>query len=181
MKLTKTSTRVAMSLIPMDMVFYKDEANRLYRLFKVPLISDTEEEALIKATCLSKYAPDIIDGEIIEDNPEEVHIQLGRNNSGDALAGVYVLQKNAEDYKFWDITDKISPYLPSKDVTPEEEINDEEREEIHRIREEMESGKKFRLNDMLAESNLDEHKRHIKNLDRILEKLERKHHDENRK
>ncbi|HEY9247422.1 MAG TPA: hypothetical protein VIO11_11295 [Candidatus Methanoperedens sp.] len=95
MRLNKTSTKEAMSLIPMDVVFYKDETDRLYRLRKVPLISDTEYEALIKATCLSKYAPDLIDGEIIEDNPEEIHIRVDRNNSGDALAGMYVLQKNA--------------------------------------------------------------------------------------
>ncbi|VVB89347.1 Uncharacterised protein [uncultured archaeon] len=36
-------------------------------------------------------------------------------------------------------------------LIPEEEISDEERVEIHRIREEMKHGKKFKLDDVLAE------------------------------
>jgi len=120
MKLIKTSTRVAMSLIPMDVVFYKDEADKLYRLLKVPAISGSTYEALSMATCLSRYAPDIIEGETIEDYPKYIHIRVNGNNSGDVI-GVYELQKNAENYKFWDITDEFTPYSAGKDVTPKEE------------------------------------------------------------
>ena len=166
MKLIKTSTRVAMSLIPMDVVFYKDEADKLYRLLKVPAISGSTYEALSMATCLSRYAPDIIEGETIEDYPKYIHIRVNGNNSGDVI-GVYELQKNAENYKFWDITDEFNPYSAGKDVTPKEKIS-----EIHRISKETESGKKPK-----PELDMEEHKRHIQNLERILERIERKHPD----
>ncbi len=39
-------------------------------------------------------------------------------------------------------------------LIPEEEISDEERSEIHKIREETKRGEKFRLDDVLAELNV---------------------------
>lgn len=38
-----------------------------------------------------------------------------------------------------------------KDLIPEEEISDEERLEIHKIREETKRGEKFRLDDVLTD------------------------------
>lgn len=39
-------------------------------------------------------------------------------------------------------------------IIPEEEISDEERQEIHMIRDEMKRGEKFRLDDVLDELNV---------------------------
>ncbi|MBU4221965.1 MAG: hypothetical protein KKA10_10145 [Euryarchaeota archaeon] len=100
MKLTKTAVKVAMSLIPNDIVFYQDENKNCYRLLKVPYPPLDHREALDMAVCLAKYAPEIIEGEIIEDNPKTVHVKDANNN-------VWIFQKNAEKYKFWDITDKF--------------------------------------------------------------------------
>ncbi len=63
MKLTKAAVRVAMGLIPTDMVFYKDEKDKLYRL---------------------RYLKNAV------------------HETSDSL--IYVFQKNAENIKFWDIT-----------------------------------------------------------------------------
>lgn len=102
MKLTKHSVKVAMSLIPNDIVFYRDEKKNCYRLMKVPYPPVDQREALVMAVCLSKYAPDIIEGDVIEDHPKVVHVK-------DAADNLWIFQKNAENYEFWDITDKISP------------------------------------------------------------------------
>lgn len=99
-KLTKTSVREAMSLIPMDMVFYKDRDDKLYRLryLKSAFEDYLDQIAILhKLVCISKYAPDILEGEIVEDSPDEVHVKTER--------GIYILQKNAEKIKFWDITE----------------------------------------------------------------------------
>lgn len=39
-------------------------------------------------------------------------------------------------------------------LIPEEEISDEERAELHEIRKEVKSGKKFRLDEVLADLNV---------------------------
>lgn len=64
---------------------------------------------------------------------------------------------------------------------PDVEVSDKERAEIHTIRKEMENGDKHRLEEVLAESHMEEHRKHMENLDRILEKLEKKQHDKHRK
>ena len=100
LKLTKSSVREAMGLIPTDMVFYKDSDANLYRLRYLKSPFDeymSEVQKLTIYACISKYAPDILEGEIVEDNPEEVHVKAER--------GIYIIQKNAEKIKFWDITD----------------------------------------------------------------------------
>ncbi len=99
MKLTKVAVREAMGLIPMDMVFYKDEKDKVYRLrYLKSAIYETSDpiEILSRLVSVSKYAPDTLEGEIVEDSSKEVHIKTDR--------GIYLLQKNAENIKFWDIT-----------------------------------------------------------------------------
>lgn len=101
-KLTKTSVKVAMSLIPMDMVFYKDENDKLYRLkYLKSAIFETVDQAEIldRIVNISKYATDIIEGEVVKDSLDEIHIK--------AECGIYIFQKNAEKVKFWDITDEF--------------------------------------------------------------------------
>lgn len=101
-KLIKVSVRVAMSIIPNDIVFYKDETDKLYRLrYLKSAIYETSDqlEILGRMVCISKYATDTIEGEIIEDGTDQVHVKTER--------GIYILDKNAENYKFWDITDKF--------------------------------------------------------------------------
>lgn len=107
MKLIKISSRIAMSLVPIDIVFYKDEDNKLYRLLKVPITAYDEFDALEIAACKNRYAPDIINGEIVEDGPKEIHIRVDRIDSDNYnyCTGIYKFQKNAENYEFWDITD----------------------------------------------------------------------------
>lgn len=98
--LTKTSVREAMSLIPIDMVFYKDKDDKLYRLrYLKSAFEDylSELDKLRIFVFISRYAPDILEGEIVQDNRDEVHVKAER--------GIYILQKNAEKIKFWDITE----------------------------------------------------------------------------
>lgn len=49
---------------------------------------------------------------------------------------------------------KIKIDIQEKLQIPEEEISDEERQEIHMIRDEMKRGEKFRLDDVLDELNV---------------------------
>ncbi len=100
MKLIKISIREAASFPgAMDIVFYKDERGGCYRLRYVDNNAyRTVIESLHRVMCVSKYAPEIIDGEIAWENSEEVNIKMGRD--------IYALQKNAENFKFVDITDK---------------------------------------------------------------------------
>jgi len=67
-KLTYFSTREAASFPgPVDVVFYNDENNKTYRLKHVDdnTFPITTIESLHRAMCVSKYAPEIIEGEII--------------------------------------------------------------------------------------------------------------------
>lgn len=75
MKLTKLITRIAMSLIPYDIVFYKDENNRIYRLMKTPYIGYNEMDFLDMAVNKAKYAPEIVDGDIVDENDKEIRIR----------------------------------------------------------------------------------------------------------
>lgn len=99
-RLAKVSVREALSFPgTMDIVFYKDENNRLYRLRYVNnMHCEDVIETLHRVMCASKYAPEIIDGEITMENLDEVYAKMGRD--------VYVLQKNAADFKFLDVTGK---------------------------------------------------------------------------
>lgn len=93
-----------MGLIPMDMVFYKDETDKSYRLryLKSAIFETTNQlEILGRLANVSQYATDIIEGDVVEDTPSELHIKGER--------GIYIFLKNAEKIKFWDVTDKISP------------------------------------------------------------------------
>lgn len=97
LKLTKSSVKEAMGLIPTDMVFYKDAEDKLYRLRYLKSPFDeclSEVQKLNIYVCISKYAPDILEGEIVEDNPDEVHVKAERR--------IYIIQKNAEKIEFWD-------------------------------------------------------------------------------
>lgn len=99
-KLSKVSVREALSFPgAMDIVFYEDGKGRLYRLRYVDnKIPCDIIESLHRVMCVSKYAPEIIDGEITVENQNEVNVKMDRD--------VYVLQKNAENFKFRDITDR---------------------------------------------------------------------------
>ncbi len=102
-KLTKNSTRLAASLPGvMDIVFYKDEKGRLYRLRYVDNVMPpvSISESLHRMMCVAKYAPEIIQGKIIWEHSEDVHVKMGDD--------IYVIQKNAEDFKFWDVTGKYA-------------------------------------------------------------------------
>jgi len=106
MKLTKLITRIAMSLIPYDIVFYKDENNRIYRLMKTPHIGYSEMDFLDMAVNKAKYAPEIVEGDIVDENDKEIRIRSDRKDN-EIDNGIYVFMKNAEDFKFWDVTDYI--------------------------------------------------------------------------
>ncbi len=92
-KPTKFSVGMAASFTgAMDVVIYRDLKDRLYRLRYV----DDERhsynanaiEVIRRVMCVSRYAPEIIDGEIIEECSDEFHVKVG--------SIIYVLQRNAE-------------------------------------------------------------------------------------
>jgi len=68
-------------------VFYNDENNKTYRLKHVDdnTFPITTIESLHRAMCVSKYAPEIIEGEIIGEDPNTVRVKID--------SSVYVLQK----------------------------------------------------------------------------------------
>jgi len=72
---------------------------------KVPYPPLDQREALEMAVCLAQYAPAVIEGEVVKEDPKTVHVNDVRGN-------VWIFQKNAENYKFWDITDKVSAMSP---------------------------------------------------------------------
>ncbi len=97
LKLTKISEQEAASFpAAIDIVFYKDEKERAYRLRYADNLKRYPDpiESLHRVMCVSKYAPEIIEGEIIGDNSDEVRII--------ADSDLYVLQKNAEKFEFLD-------------------------------------------------------------------------------
>ncbi len=92
--LTKASVREEMGLIPTDIVFYKDTDEKLYRLRYLKsrfeeYVSQVDKLKIFAS--ISKYAPDILEGEIVEDNPDEVHVIAER--------GIYILQKAVVETK----------------------------------------------------------------------------------
>lgn len=101
LKLTKFSISEAASFPgSMDIVFYKDIKNGLYRLRYADNLKRYPDpiESLHRAMCVSKYAPEVIEGEVIGENSDEVRII--------AESDLYILQKNAEKFEFLDITTK---------------------------------------------------------------------------
>jgi hypothetical protein len=95
--LTKFSVGQALSYPgTMDMVFYKDENSRLYRLRYVDNGIPTESviQAMHRVMCVSEYAPSTIEGEIIDEFSDEIRIKAGSD--------VFVFQRNAERLKYWD-------------------------------------------------------------------------------
>ena len=128
MRLKKHDVRQAMSWpVPIDIVFYKHEKNivsvlkqyvieafgREHKesLYRLRLIHDNTTsrgaEGLHHVMCLGKYAPEIIDGEIIFDSENEMRIKDKKNS-------VYVIQKNAEEVKFWDVTDECKGIISTE-------------------------------------------------------------------
>ena len=100
-KLTKESEKLAMSLfMPVEIVFYKDESGKHYRL---ETIHDGHENeignAFHLAMHISNFAPEIIEGKISKDYEEVIHVKVNEKT--------YVLEKNAEKFKFWDITKRF--------------------------------------------------------------------------
>jgi hypothetical protein len=92
-KLIKVYVGEIIGVIATDMVFYKDECGKLYRLRYLKSMFDeylSQIDRLKIFACISKYAPDILDGEIVQDNNDEVHIKTER--------GIYILEKNAEKW-----------------------------------------------------------------------------------
>lgn len=92
-KLIKVYVGETIGVIATDMVFYKNEDSKLYRLRYLKSLFDeylSQVDRLKIFACISKYAPDILDGEIVQDNNDEVHIKTER--------GIYILEKNAEKW-----------------------------------------------------------------------------------
>ncbi len=99
-RLTKVSVREAVSFPgAIDIVFYRDEKGALYRLRYTDrgIPSLTFIESLHRVMCLSKYAPEIIDGEIVMDDPDEINVKMDKD--------IYNLKKNAENFEFIDADD----------------------------------------------------------------------------
>lgn len=107
-RLTKVSVREAVSFPgAIDIVFYRDEKGALYRLRYTDrgIPSLTFIESLHRVMCLSKYAPEIIDGEIVMDDPDEINVKMDKD--------IYNLKKNAENFEFIDADDfEIKRYKP---------------------------------------------------------------------
>lgn len=104
LRLTKLISRVAMSLIPYDIVFYKDDDERLYRLMGVPHVEHSEMNPLEMSANKNKYAPEVVEGDVVSEDDKEISIRLDRNGNNN---GVYRFTKNAEEFMFWDITDYV--------------------------------------------------------------------------
>lgn len=101
-KLTKESTKIAMSLFsPVELVFYKDEAGKLYRLETIRDGHENEMSNAFKlAMHISNFAPEVIEGKIIKDYPTRIFVKIGKKT--------FVLDKDAEKFEFWDITDGLA-------------------------------------------------------------------------
>lgn len=100
MKLTLHEIRSAVSFpAVIDVVFYKDEKETLYRLKYIEDYTIRNGiEALHYIICIGKYAPEVMEGEIIFENEEELRIM------DKDYEKVYRIQKNAEKFKFLEAT-----------------------------------------------------------------------------
>lgn len=101
MKLKKYSEHQALSWnCVVDIIFYKDESDNLYRLqYVIPTDKGglKEYSSWIYVTNVAGFAPEIIDGETIKESKNEIRIKDQEY--------IYVIQKNAEEFKFFDIRD----------------------------------------------------------------------------
>lgn len=81
-----------------DVVFYKDEKEMLYRLKYIEDCAIRNGiEALHYIICMGKYAPEVVEGKVIFENEEELRIM-----DKDREKVVYHVPKNAEKFKFLD-------------------------------------------------------------------------------
>lgn len=97
-RLKKFDVRRAVSFLAViDIVFYKDENDNLYRLKQIEDNKPrTSVESLHHAMCLDHYAPRVIEGEIVSDYKNGMEIK-DKNNR------IYHIQNNGEEFKFWDV------------------------------------------------------------------------------
>lgn len=96
LKLDKIRRAVSFPAV-IDMVFYKDGEENLYRLLRIREKSvRTELETFHHVMCLGQYAPEVIEGEVILDSERQMEIM-------DKDEKVYYIEKNAEELKFWEI------------------------------------------------------------------------------
>ena len=99
-KLELHDVRMAMSFpAVMDIVFYKDENNKLYRLYCIKYAKPKKEDftqTFDRLICMGRYAPQIIKGKIIQENERDLKI---RAENGD----IYEVFKNAEKFEFWEV------------------------------------------------------------------------------
>ena len=84
-----------------DVVFYKDDRNSLYRLCwikkeKNKNVSEDVIKIFHQAMCLGCYAPEVIDGETTFNNKEIIEIVDENKN-------VYRLEKNVSKSEFLDV------------------------------------------------------------------------------
>ncbi len=97
-KLTLHDVKQAVSIAVMDIVFYKDDYGKLYRLYSIKDAGPAEayfERGFHHIVCLGDYAPDIIEGKIELENEYVLKV---RDKNGDR----YKILKNAEKFEFWD-------------------------------------------------------------------------------
>lgn len=96
MKLKLESIKQAVSFpAAVDVVFYKDDEGRLYRL---RYIEDNRPrntaESLHRIMLLGEHAPKEIVGRVIFENKGELRISGGRE--------IYHIQKNAQNFRFFE-------------------------------------------------------------------------------
>jgi hypothetical protein len=87
----------------MDIVFYKDEKNKLYRLYHIAYAKPKKEnytQTFNRLVCLGNYAPKIIEGKIVQENK---HGLIIKDKNGD----IYDIHKNAEEFEFWEVDKEI--------------------------------------------------------------------------
>lgn len=92
-RLIKSYVGEMIGIIPTDIVLYKNEGSQLYRLRYLKSMFDeylSQIDRLKIFACISKYAPDILEGELVKDSNDEVHIKTER--------GIYILDKDAEKW-----------------------------------------------------------------------------------
>ena len=84
-----------------DVVFYKDDRNSLYRLCwikkeKNKKVSEDVIKIFHQAMCLGCYAPEVIDGKIMFNNEDIIEIVDENKN-------IYRLEKNVSKSEFLDV------------------------------------------------------------------------------
>jgi len=92
--------RMAMSFpAAMDIVFYKDEKDQLYRLYRIDYAEPKKDDfthSFDRLICLGRYAPQFIEGKIVRENERGLKIRTKNGNT-------YEVFKNAEKFEFWEV------------------------------------------------------------------------------